>query len=71
MKQRQEIVHTTLGELIVAVTDEVQLFIHDPSDVYTVTSYVVNDLLSRYQLHADKQSLRVRSSCFQKRRPAA
>lgn len=34
--QQREIIRTTLGELIVAVTDEVTRFVRDPSGMYMV-----------------------------------
>jgi hypothetical protein len=46
--QRRETVNTTLGELIVAVTDEVMPFIGDPSCMYTVVSCIVSDLLNQH-----------------------
>ena len=41
MRQR-EIIRTTLGELIVAVTDEVMPIIRDPSGLYRVVSYILS-----------------------------
>ena len=65
MRQRK-VIRTTLGELIVAVTDEVRPFVHDPSDLYIATSFVLNDLLAHDQVHVPKQSRRIHSSCFPK-----
>ena len=45
--RRRETVNTTLGELIVAVTDEVMPFIRDPTCMYTVVSCIVSDLLTQ------------------------
>jgi hypothetical protein len=46
MRQRK-IISTTLGELIVAVTDEVTAFIDDSSGAYIIVSYILSDLLTR------------------------
>ncbi len=43
------VIKTTLGELIVAVTDEVMPFVRDPSNLYIVVSRVLNDVLARCQ----------------------
>ena len=43
---QRKIITTTLGELIVAVTDEVKPIIRDPSDLYSVVSYILSDILS-------------------------
>jgi hypothetical protein len=37
----------TWGDLIVAITDEVTPFIHDPATRYRVVARIVSDLLSR------------------------
>jgi hypothetical protein len=55
MRQRRTI-STTLGDFIVAVTDEVQSFIRDPSDVYMVVSYIVSDLAAEHRMHVRKQT---------------
>ena len=54
MRQR-EIIRTTLGELIVAVTDEVMPIIRDPSGLYRVVSYILSDLLAHHQVRVSKQ----------------
>jgi hypothetical protein len=61
---QQKVIRTTLGELIVALTDQVRPFVHDPSDLCMATSWVLNDLLARHQLHVAQQSRRIYSSCF-------
>jgi hypothetical protein len=43
---RRKVIRTTLGELIVAVTDEVMPFVGDPSSLYMVVSCVVNNVLA-------------------------
>ena len=45
MRQRK-IIRTTLGELIVAVTDEVMPIIRNPSGAYKVVSFILSDLLA-------------------------
>jgi hypothetical protein len=54
MPQR-EIIRTTLGELIVAVTDEVMPIIRDPSGLYRVVSYILSDLLAHHQVRVSKK----------------
>jgi hypothetical protein len=44
--RQQKIVETTLGDLIVSVTDEVMPFVPDPSTLYLVVSCVLTDLLA-------------------------
>jgi hypothetical protein len=57
MRQRK-VIRTTLGELIVAVTDEVMPIIRDPSGLYMVVYYILNDVLARRHLHVHKRSRR-------------
>lgn len=57
MRQRK-IIRTTLGELIVAVTDEVTPIIRDPAGTYMVVSWVLNDILTHLWLRNGKQSRR-------------
>jgi len=45
MRERK-VIRTTLGELIVAVTDEVVPLVRDSSELYRVASWIVNDLLA-------------------------
>jgi hypothetical protein len=56
--RRQEIIKTTLGELIVALTDEVMPFVRDPSVLYKVVSWTLNDVLARHRLRAQKEPRR-------------
>ena len=44
-----------MGELIVAVTDEVMPIIRDPSGLYRVVSYILSDLLARHQVRVSKK----------------
>ena len=45
-KLQGKIIKTTLGGLIVVVTDEVMPIIRDPSGLYMVVSCVLSDLLA-------------------------
>ena len=54
MPQRK-IIRTTLGELIVAVTDEVMPIMRNPSGAYKVVSFILSDLLSQ-QARVPKRS---------------
>lgn len=56
--RQENVVRTTLGDLIAAVTDEVKPFVRDPSGLYTVVSYILNDVLARQRVRAHKRSLR-------------
>lgn len=38
--------NSTLGHLIVALTDETSRFVHDEEEVYKVVAYIVSDLLN-------------------------
>jgi hypothetical protein len=55
--QRRETVNTTLGELIVAVTDEVMPFIRNPSCMYMVVSCIVSDLINQRARSGTRQGL--------------
>ncbi|MCM3905572.1 MAG: hypothetical protein ND866_28090 [Pyrinomonadaceae bacterium] len=59
-----KVIRTTLGDLIAAVTDEVKPFVRDPSGLYTVVSYILNDVLARHRVRAHKRSLRKYISHF-------
>jgi CII-binding regulator of phage lambda lysogenization HflD len=54
--QKQKVIRTTLGDLIAAVTDEVKPFVRDPSRLYMVVSYILNDVLARHRLRAADQA---------------
>jgi hypothetical protein len=56
--REHKVIRTTLGELIVAVTDEVMPFVRDPSGLYMVVSCVLNDVLAHHQLRLHKRSRR-------------
>jgi hypothetical protein len=50
-----KVIRTNLGDLIVAVTDEVMPFVHDPASLYAVVSFVLSDVLAHYQRGVRKQ----------------
>ena len=41
---------STVGDLIVALTDETRHFVHDDEEVYRIVAYMLTDLLSRSRL---------------------
>lgn len=43
----EEKLETTLGDLVVALTDETVRFVHDEQEVYKIVSYLLVDLLCR------------------------
>jgi|RhiMetdeSRZDD1v2_1073273.scaffolds.fasta_scaffold2345081_2 hypothetical protein len=53
--QGRKIVRTNLGDLIVAVTDEVGRFIQDPSGVNLVVACIVSDVLPRRDVRVGKR----------------
>ncbi len=57
MRQRK-VIETTLGDLIVAVADEVMPIIRDPAGAYMVMSWVLNDVLTRQRVQNHKPSRR-------------
>jgi hypothetical protein len=63
MRQRK-IIRTTLGELIVAVTDEVMPIVRDRSAIYMVVSYILSDLLAHQRVRIHKRSQRKRPRHF-------
>lgn len=46
---RHKTIKTTLGDLVAAVTEEVTADFGDSSFAYSVVSYVVSDILTRYR----------------------
>lgn len=40
-----EKVDTTVGDLIVALTEETSRFVHDDREMYKVVAYILSDLL--------------------------
>jgi len=61
---QRKIIRTTLGELIVAVTDEVMPIIRDRSAIYMVVSYILSDLLAHERVRVPKRSRRKYPSYF-------
>jgi hypothetical protein len=57
MRQRK-VIKTTLGDLIVAVTDEVMPTVQDPVSAYMVVSWVLSDVLTRQRQRNHEQSRR-------------
>ena len=66
--ETEKLIRTTLGDLIAAVTDEVKPFVREPSGVYTVVSFILNDLLARHRHRSHKRSFRKYSSYFAQQR---
>ena len=62
--RRKRIIRTTMGDLIAAVTDEVKPLVRDPSGLSIVVSHILNDLLGRHPLRAQKRSPRKYPSPF-------
>jgi hypothetical protein len=60
--QQRKIIRTTLGELIVAVTDEVVPFVRNRASLYTVVSCVVSDLLGHHHPGMRERSRRQHST---------
>jgi hypothetical protein len=56
--RRRKVIRTTLGDLIVAVTNEVMPIIHDSANTYAVVAWVLNDVLTHHRLRDHKRSLR-------------
>lgn len=57
MRQRK-LLKITLGDLIVAVTDEVMAIVRKPRDAYVLVSCVVNGVLTRQPVRDHKRSRR-------------
>ena len=55
---QREVIRTTLGELVVAVTDEVMPIIRDRSGLYRVVSFILSHLLTYHQVRVHKPSPR-------------
>jgi hypothetical protein len=60
---QQNVIRTTLRDLIAAVTDEVKPFVRDPSDVYIVVSWVLSDLLAHQRVDKRLQEKSADFSC--------
>ena len=57
MRTRKTI-DTTLGDLIVAVTDQVAPYVHDPRAVYLVVECILSDMVARERVHFRSRSTR-------------
>lgn len=55
IKQRR-VIKTTLGDPVVAVTDEVMPFVREPSALYPVVSWIFNDVIARRRRRIHKWS---------------
>ena len=64
--RQRRVINTTLGELIVAVADEVILFVREPSALYPVVSCILNDVLARHRARVHKWARRKYPSCLAK-----
>jgi hypothetical protein len=54
--RRKKTIKTTLGELVMAVTEEVRAWIGDSPRTDLVVSYVVTDVLRRYRIREPDMS---------------
>jgi hypothetical protein len=64
--RRRRVIRTTLGDLIVALTDEVMPFVREPSALYPVVSCIFNDVLARHRLGVHKGSREKYPTCLAK-----
>ena len=64
--RQRRVIRTTLGELVIAVTDEVMPFVREPSALYPVVSCIINDVLARHRLRVHKWSQEKYPSCLAK-----
>ena len=55
---QRKVIRTILGELVVAVTDEVMPITRDPSGLYRVVSFILSHLLTYHQVRVHKRSPR-------------
>ena len=56
---QRKVIKTTLGDLIVAVMDEVTSLVGDPSGRYLMASCVLDDLLTHHRRRVPKRSRRI------------
>jgi hypothetical protein len=56
--RQPKVIKTTLGDLIVAVTDEVMPTVRDSVSAYMVVSWVVSDVLTRQRQRDHEQTRR-------------
>ena len=62
--KQQRVIKTTLGELVVAVTDEVMPLVREPSALYPAVSYIFNNVLTRRRRRVHTWSRGKYSSCL-------
>jgi len=60
----RRVITTTLGDLIIAVTDEVMPFVREPSALYPLVSCIINDVLARHRLRVHTWSRGKYPSCL-------
>jgi len=58
MMRQRKVIKTTLGDLIVAVTDEVRRLVRNQSDLYPVTACVLNERLARHEIRVGELARR-------------
>ena len=52
--ERREILQTTLGDLIVAITEEASRHAHDRRETYRLVAYVLSDLLNTFRVEPER-----------------
>jgi hypothetical protein len=53
--RRRKIITTNLGDLIVALIDEVTPIVRDPSVMYILVSFILSDLLAHHQANVHQR----------------
>ena len=48
----RKIIETTLGEIIVDMTDEIKPYLRDPTTVYLVVECILSDLIAEHRLRS-------------------
>jgi hypothetical protein len=54
----RKIIRTTLGDLIISLTDQVAPLVSDRSGIYSVVGFLLSDLLTHHRVPADERSRR-------------
>jgi len=52
--ERTEILETTLGDLIVAITEEASQYARDTRETYTLVAYILSDLLNNFRAEPER-----------------
>ena len=52
--ERAEILETTLGDLIVAITEEAGRHARDTRETYTLVAYILSDLLNNFRAEPER-----------------